>query len=149
MPKNGRLTEVEFNNIKLLQFKGMSTAQISKVTKRSEDTVRRCYTVEEFPEYLEQNKTERKARLQREAEQQRMDIPEIEEKRPSGEIHVKLGDTECWKIAKRSTAMCAIQSNCKRWYLEDGSVTMEMTYQEFVDLADHYAAYYEGSEEEA
>ena len=67
MPKNGRLSAKEFDNIHFLHDRGLEISEIMRITGRSEDTIRLSLKVETFDGYLEQNKKTREARIQRES----------------------------------------------------------------------------------
>ena len=67
MPKNGRLSAKEFDNIHFLHDRGLEISEIMRITGRSDDTIRRVLKVETFDGYIEQNKTIREARIQHES----------------------------------------------------------------------------------
>ena len=69
MPKNGRLSPKEFDNIHFLNDRGLEITEITRITGRSDDTIRRTLKVQTFEGYLEQNKMIKDARIKRESKQ--------------------------------------------------------------------------------
>ena len=80
MPKNGIVSQEEFEKIKMLFGYGMRNAQIVKATNRSDDTVRRIKKVDTYDDFILANKITRDKRNIREAEQQKMDLCDDEKK---------------------------------------------------------------------
>ena len=78
MARGSYLKKEEYDYIKLLQSKGRKISEIVDTTGRSDKTVRRACKTNDYTNYIEVNHAERKARDEREAEQQKMDIPDLE-----------------------------------------------------------------------
>ena len=66
-PRGNFLKEEEFDTIKLLLSKGVKAFDVARITKRSDDTVRRCKNVNTYDEYREANEQESKIRKERES----------------------------------------------------------------------------------
>lgn len=74
MARASYLKKEEYDYIKLLQSKGRKISEIVDTTGRSEKTVRRACRTNGYTNYIDENHAERKARDEREAEQQKMSI---------------------------------------------------------------------------